>query len=362
MSPQTSTASRLPPTVCVRSPNWVGDAVMATPAFRCIRKSLPGSRILLVARGAVADVVRGSPWFDRVISYGGKGMAGAGGLSLRRCVRELRRERCDLGFILPNSFSSALMLRLAGVRRRVGYARDARSLLLTDAVRRPTQGGRFQPTYMADYYLGLCEAVGLEPESRRTELTFDAQDELEARRLVQNAGVDCDKPLMLFHPGAAYGPSKLWPEQNWARLAEMLQGEFGAQVACIGAPAEGGLVRAIGASCRAPLLDLTACGIDLQLLKPVVRMSRLLATTDSGPRHYGVALGVPTVCIMGPTRPAYSASGLAHDHVARVEVDCGPCQRKVCSRDHRCMSLLSPQDVLEVCRRALETADGEGDD
>ncbi len=151
--------------VCIRAPNWVGDVVMATPAFRAVRRSLPEAHVTLVVRQNVEPVVREAPWFDEVLSY-----SAARGRRLRGFLRvagRLRSEEHDLGLLLPNSFSSALMLRLAGVDRRVGYRRDGRSILLTDAVPRLSEGGRFKPIYMVDYYLGLCRAAGIEPATPR---------------------------------------------------------------------------------------------------------------------------------------------------------------------------------------------------
>ncbi len=349
-------------TVCIRSPNWVGDVVMATPAFRCIRSGLPGARIVLLVRESVADVLRGAPWFDHVITYRGTAPGSFPGIEFLRCVARLRRQRCELGFLLPSSFSSALMFFLGGVRRRVGYVRDGRGLLLTTPLPRPSLDGRFQPTYMVDFYLALCRAASLGADDRRTELPYSEQDVHQATQFLRDAGVDPSSPLVLLHPAAGYGPAKRWTEAGWAELARMLDGELRAQVACIGAPSGQELTGRIVALSAAPVLDLTSCGIDLHLLKCIVRMSRLLVTTDSGPRHYGVALGVPTVCLMGPTHPGYSTSGRPNDHVVRVEVECGPCQRKACTTDHRCMALLTPELVMDACRTAIERgSEADGD-
>ena len=143
--------------VCIRAPNWVGDAVMATPTFRAVRQALPRARVTLVVRQSVEAVLRAAPWFDETIVYRPGGLAAG---EFLRCTGRLRRPRRALGLVLPNSFSSALMFRLAGVRRRVGYPRDTRSFLLTDPVPRPSENGRFKPTYMVDYYLALCAQAG----------------------------------------------------------------------------------------------------------------------------------------------------------------------------------------------------------
>jgi len=342
--------------LCVRVPNWVGDVVMATPALRALRAHFADAHLTIVVRERVEAVLRRSQWFDDSIIYR---PAGDGATAdFLRCVGLLRGGRYELGLVLPNSFSSALMFRLAGIRRRVGYARDWRSFLLTDAVPRPSQDGRFKPTYMVDYYLALCGRLGIGDQGRDTELPFDEADVARAEAILSSTGVAPGEDLFLLHPGAGYGPSKRWPEARFAELAEMLVEEYGGHVALIGGPGEQHIVKAIVAGSAAPIIDLSNRGVDLHLLKCVVARSKLLVTTDSGPRHYGVALRVPTVCVMGPTHPGYSTSPRAHDHVVRLDVECGPCQRKVCPLDHRCMEEITAQMVFDACRRALESGGG----
>jgi len=362
MGPDSQLTER-PASVCIRVPNWVGDVVMATPALRCVRTRLPEAHIALVVRDKVADVLQGVPWFDEAIVYHGRPRwSPACAREFLRCAKEIRRGAFELAMILPNSFSSALMMRWGRVGRRVGYVRDARRCLLTDPVERPSEDGQFRPTYMGDFYLALCAAAGLEADGRETELPVTQELLDEARAALGRAGVEGDRPLVLLHPGAGYGPSKLWREDRFAELADALAEELDAQVACIGVARDAEMIGRIRAAARAPVADLTGCGIDLHLLKGVVKMSALMVTTDSGPRHYGVALGVPTVCLMGATHPGYTDSGRAHDHVVRVEVECGPCQKRTCSRDHRCMERITSKMVLDRCRTALETGGGSAGD
>ncbi len=337
--------------ICVRAPNWVGDAVMATPTLRALRAHFPSARITLIAPRGVALVLQGAPWFDDLLRCRAGELGPA--RDFLRCARELRGRGCELGFALPSSFSSALMLWMARVPRRVGYARDLRSALLTDAVPRPSDGGRFVPTYMVDFYLRLCQEVGIVAQDRRTELFFSPEDAAQADRILQARGIQPGEPLVLLHPGASFGPSKRWPAGSFGALADLLARDRQARIAIIGSPAERGASAEIVAGAGALVTDLTDCGIDLHLLKCVVARTSLLVTTDSGPRHYGVALGIPTVCIMGPTHPGYSTSAKPNDHVLRVEVPCGPCQRKACRRDHRCMEAITPAMAYEACVQAM---------
>lgn len=342
--------------VCVRAPNWVGDVVMAVPTLRAIRNHFPSARVTLVIRSRVEPVLRGSPWFNETLVY-----RPADGHPMRefmRCVKELRRDAYELGFVLPNSFSSALMMRLGGVARRVGYARDCRSFLLTDAVPRPSEDRRFRPTYMVDYYLGLCEEAGILPQERRVELPFTEADAGRAEEILRAQGIDLERPLFLLHPGAGFGPAKRWPAERFSRLAELLKDTWDAEIGIIAGRDERATVGAIidGTSARA--VDLSNCGVDLHLLKCIVARSALLVTTDSGPRHYGVGLGVPTICIMGPNHPGYSTSTNPNDHVVRLDVPCGPCQKKTCPREHQCMTGITAEMVLAACQAALSDSDG----
>lgn len=343
-------------TVCVRIPNWVGDVVMATPCLRAIRENLPSSRIVGVVASSVKNVLRNTPWIDQLITYRRNDTWGcSAAMEFMRCVEAIRQHKPDLGFVLPNSFSSALMLRMAGVDLTIGYQRDARSLLLSTSIPRPQNtDGTFRPIYMGEYYLALCEHFGFDISSRKTDLPYSSKDISAVESILRDRGINADRPLFLFHATAGYGPSKLWSQAKFGSLATMLQSEFDALICGIGAPAAHESIERINAQSPVVIHNLSDCGIDLHLLKALVAKSDLLVSTDSGPRHYGVALGTPTVCIMGPTDPAYSTSQRTNDHVVRVDVDCGPCQEKHCKRDHKCMSRIRPEMVFSACCQALE--------
>src|SRR4051794_36230892 len=130
-------------------PNWIGDAVMATPAIRAIREHFAGARLVGVMRPYVADVFGGAPWFDELILTH-KQTWSQGALAT---AWKLRRRRLNMSVLLPNSFRPAFIARLAGSRRIVGYARYGRSILLTDALppeREPD--GSFSVSPVVDAY------------------------------------------------------------------------------------------------------------------------------------------------------------------------------------------------------------------
>src|SRR5258705_2263828 len=108
--------------ILVRGPNWTGDLVMATPGFRALRAGFPAAHITLLVTAQLAPLLAGAPWFDALVPLDSRnrGALVRDGLALRR------RARFDLGLCLPDSIESALLMRVAGVRRIVGYARGLR--------------------------------------------------------------------------------------------------------------------------------------------------------------------------------------------------------------------------------------------
>ncbi len=340
--------------ICLRMPNWVGDVVMSTPILPSLKKSFPDSLITAVISSNVKDVIKGIREIDHVIPYERHGVGLATTRHFLSCVSKIRKTQSDLAIILPNSFSSAFMMFLAGVPKRLGYERDMRGKLLTNSIPRPVDAdGCFKPIFMARYYLKLCELIGVETDNVHPYLKYSEKDMVLAKKKLTLRGVDPDGELILLHPHAGYGPAKLWPEAYFCELTKLLDKEFSAQIAFIGGPGAAHVVDGIREKVDTKTFDLVDCGIDLHLLKCVVGLSNLLISTDSGPRHYGIALDIPTICLMGPTSPAYTDSGFKHDVVVRVNTDCGPCQKKVCRNDHRCMTRITPEMVLVKAEQLL---------
>ncbi len=335
--------------IVVRAPNWVGDVVMATPAFRSLRETFPRAHLAVVLRPYVEPILRGAPWFDEVMAVEDRGPGNFAAL-----VRRLRRGRFDLGLLLPNSFRTALEFWLGGVRRRVGYARRGRGPLLTHPVPPPRgEDGRFQPQNMVDYYLRLCAEVGCEELSQREELFITPECQRRADALFEKWSVAPGDRLIAINPGGAFGSSKLWMPERFAAVADELARRHRARIVLVGAPSERPILEAVAAAMTATPILPEPGDLDLDVLKPLMRRCCLLVTNDTGARHYAVAFGVPLVCVMGSTSPLYTNVNLERQEIVRVDVDCGPCQKKVCTTDHRCMTRITPEMVVEAAERLL---------
>jgi heptosyltransferase-2 len=141
----------------IRSTNWIGDAIMTTPAVRAIRRNFPGARISMLAKPWVVPVFAHSPHVDEIIVFDANGRHRTVGGKIR-LARELRQYRFDTAIFLQNAIEAALIAFLAGIPRRIGFDTDARRLLLTDPVRCTRSIKRIHQT---GYYLAMLEGAGL---------------------------------------------------------------------------------------------------------------------------------------------------------------------------------------------------------
>jgi heptosyltransferase-2 len=365
-----------PPRILVVQPSWVGDAVMATPTLRAIRELYRDAHIGYLMRRYVKPLYAGMPWADQLITYRtGKTKAKAGKGQFFELAARLRAARFDLAILLPNSFKTALVCKMAGIKRVVGYERDGRGFLLTDKLLPVKDRGKFIPSPIIKYYMGLAHYLGSNSRDLRMQLFVTEGERREARAVLERCGLspDLDRPasagpsggvagapVVLLNPGANYGAAKCWLPEYFAELADRLIDERGATVLLSAAPKERPLVEAIKRHMKHAPVDLSNKGTTLGSLKEIVRRCDLMVTNDTGPRHIAAAFDVPVVTIFGPTHPEWTEIYYPKERQVAVKVFCGPCQKKVCPLDHRCMTRVTPGMVFDASVALLEGKDGRG--
>jgi heptosyltransferase-2 len=344
--------------ILVRMPNWLGDVVMATPLLRTLREAYPRARLDILVQPGGALVLEGVPFVDDVLLYRRKGEH-AGLVGMRRMAAELRARRYELGIVCPNSFSSALLFRLAGVRRRLGWSYGGRGFLLTDRLVPRMRGHRRVPRPMPQYYLDLARHLGCEVLAEDAVLAVTPDGEAEADAFMARHGVG-DTPLVGLNVGAAFGPSKHWRADRFGEVATGLRARRGMRTVVLCGPGEEALGRqvedAVAAASCDDVIRTSDAVLSLAGLKSVVNRLALMVTTDTGPRHFAIAFDVPVVCVMGSTDPLMTDQPGARAEVVRLEplLDCMPCHEKVCPLQHHdCLEKLAAAPVLAAAERVL---------
>jgi heptosyltransferase-2 len=321
-------------------PNWVGDVVMATPALRALRTHVGAGTMVGVMRPYVAEVLAGSSWFDKSIVYA-KGHGDP--------IPELRAAQLDAVVLLTNSLRTGWMAYRSGARERIGMVGNLRSPLLTTKVSPLRRGWRraFLPTVAG--YLQVAQAAGAPPVAPTLELAATAADERLADGVWQRLGWRRASRVAVFNTGGAFGAAKDWPGEHFAALARRLavERDFCVLVNC--GPKERDaarkIVTAAGEGRVASLAD--EADLPIGLTKAIIRRASLLVTTDSGPRFFGVAFGVPTVTLFGPTSTEFTRTFSRYETSVSLGLECQPCMKRVCPLGHhKCMRDLSVERVM----------------
>jgi heptosyltransferase-2 len=327
----------------------VGDVVMATPALRALRHAHPEAEIVLEGRRFLEGLVDGLPSIDRFLADPGRGLRSA----IER-ARTLRAAGFDWAVLLPDSVRSALGPFLARVPIRAGYARDPlRRAMLTLSLAAPREGGRRVPVSMIERYLRVTRALGCADRGDALELPVGdpARERLTER--LEASGVASSDALLIVTPGASFGSSKLWPVEHFASACDGIARDLGLRTLLAPGPGEEAIAARIADAMQSPALNLADPPTTLAELAALIERARLVLTNDTGPRHVAVALGCPVVTLMGPTDPRHTAHLLERQRVLRTRVDCSPCHHKTCPIDHRCMTRLTPDQVLTAAKELL---------
>lgn len=329
--------------ILIRATNWIGDAVMTTPALGAVRAAFPGAEIVIAANPLVAELFRHHPYCDRVLVFDKRGPH-RGVKGLMRFCGLLRRERFDLAILLQNAIEAAVMAFLGGIPRRAGYRTDGRGFLLTHGI---PVGESERRLHHTDYYLKMLSALGVAGGDGCLRLECTPEELVWADEKLEGG------PWVAVNPGAAYGSAKRWVPERFAQVADRLSAESGAKIVLIGGPGETEIGRDIEEAMHSSPLNFIGRTAVRQMMAILARC-RLMVTNDSGPMHVAAAFGVPIVAVFGSTDHTTTSPLARTCRIIRKQIDCAPCLLRQCPTDHRCMEAISVEDVLCGARELLE--------
>jgi heptosyltransferase-2 len=309
-----------------------------------VRARFPDAHISILARPYVADIYRDQQVADELIAYDVKGVHN--GLAGRnRLAAELRSKKFDVALLLQNAFDAAWLAWRAGIPRRIGYARDGRSLLLTDAIAVPTTGEI--PEHEKFYYLELVRRVGwLQdlPDEKFIRLTVPADRSASAEETLRANGARQNILRIAVGAGASYGSAKCWPPERFAAALNLLQDQRDMDVILFGTPSELPVNNAIVAGLRKQPINLAGQTTIAELPSLLSRCGIFLGN-DSGAMHVAAAVGLPVVAVFGPTDPSGTAPVTPCVTIVAEKPYCSPCFLRRCPTDHRCMTAVQPTAV-----------------
>ncbi len=365
-----------PTRILVRGVNWLGDAVMSTPALLRLRERFPEAHITLLTPEKLRDLWLHHPAVNDVVSF-------APGEGVFSVSRKLKGKNFDLALVLPNSPRSALEVWLARVPKRVGYARPWRNWFLTllvqerpgavamqkhtvaeikhliDSSARPqlsTLNSQPSSAHHIHQYLHLVAALGANPEPLAPRLVVTDGEVTAVREKFGLAKLGASgRPMLALNPGAEYGPAKRWPIERWTEAAAEVQRRTNCFWLILGGRSDAELAKraATGIASHLNLAGQTS----LRELMALLKLCRVLLTNDTGPMHVAAALGTPVVAPFGSTSPELTGPGLPGDPSHRLlksDAPCSPCFLRECPIDFRCMDGISVEQVMNAVLETLK--------
>jgi len=352
--------------ILIRGTNWIGDAVMTLPAIRAVRQTLPNAHITLLIKPWVSGIFKENPDIDEIMLYSDEYKGIVGKLKLSWMIRQ---KKFETAILFQNAFDAALITWLARVPERIGYLKDMRGRLLTNAVPVDKQT---ESRHQIHYYLDLVKSIGMKTEDTHPHIYISDMEREEASLLLKStfsannpspvirypvpygAGRH-QSPLVGINPGATYGSAKRWPAKNFACLIDRITSELNGRVIMFGGRSEIAIANEIIQETQNPSPVLNVAGkTDLRELAALISECNAFVTNDSGPMHMAYALNVPTVAIFGSTdSTATGPVGEGHKVITK-NTPCSPCLKRECPEGHlRCMTGITPDEVLSVLKEIV---------
>ena len=344
--------------ILIRATNWVGDAILALPALRAVRRRFPEAEIAILARPYVVDVYRDQGICNQLLADDSQSKH-SGILGRERLAAELRAMRFDVALLLQNAFGAAWLAWRAKVPERIGYARDGRRFLLTHPVPVPKSGEI--PRHERFYYLELLRRAGWIDAPLEEPLITLYVSELNRRRAAEflvASGARQDSLRIAIGAGASYGSAKCWPPSRFAELVNRIRAQADADVILFGTASEAAVSRAISSELHRPPIDLTE-KTAIADLPALLSQCHLFIGNDSGAMHVAAAVGLPVVAVFGPTDPQGTAPVTPRSTIVQQKPYCSPCFLRHCPTDHRCMRSITSEMVEAATKPWLHAAEAK---
>ena len=327
----------------------LGDIVHAIPVAAALRRAFPSARIDWLVSAKHRELLDLVPVIDRRLVLKDRS-DGAGGTGLRDAVRELRQNRYDVVFDLQGLVKSAILARITGARRVVGfssrYLRESLARAFYTEVFDPGGRGMYDPreSHVVQTNLGLLTTIGLTVV--QPEFPLERVETETATAMRKRAGTR----YALINPGAAW-PNKQWPAARYGAVAHAIEAQHGLKTIVTWGPGEEALAQeVVRASDGSAVISPRTSIADLVSL---IRGAALMISGDTGPTHVGSALGTPIVGIYGPTRPSRNGPWAAGDITISRDAICRCHHLRRCTQDRMCLLDVDAVEVVDAVSRRL---------
>ena len=307
----------------------LGDVVMSLPALRAIRERFPNAEITVVVGKPGAEVVTLSGYANRALAVDRVSLRdGPKLVSIARIVKlvkEVRRAKYDFVIDLHSLSETNLLGFLSGAPKRLYSRRPGRSLnYLANFSPQPPLEEDHRQRHLVDRYLDVLLPLEVTGADRQPRLRTRAEDNAAIDRLLKKEKAESGSPLVGLFPGAGH-PSRRWPLEQFAALADYLVRNDGARPLVFAGPEERQLIPQIKNLFPRSAIILNRLTIP-QMAAAQARLA-VFVSNDTGPMHVAAAVGTPVVLLLDRRAPeSYLPLGKQHrviysSTIPKLEVD-----------------------------------------
>ena len=333
--------------IIVRSPNWLGDAIMAIPAMCCLKTLLvDNGRFCVVTPDNLTPLYSSIPWITDLISIG------SGHSALAKDQKnKIKDFNAELGFVFLNSFRSAWYLRF-GAKKLYGASNGIRDLLFTKTFKvKWKRANAYETVHQSEKYLAMVYDLGCEKwDNKYPEFCLKAVGEPLKKQVAEFFH---NEKILVIAPGAAYGPAKRWDINSYVEVCRYWIDNNNGKVIIVGAEKEINTAAQIRSCLDAKaVIDVTG-KTSLNDLMCILKKAQLCLSNDSGIMHLGSALDIKGIAIFGSTDP-YATGPLSKNWTVVIKAQkCAPCFARECKnpdKNYLCLKTIAPKDVIDIIR------------
>lgn len=329
----------------------IGDVLLSTPVIKAVRERYPQAFIAMVVSPYAKDIVEGNPYLDAVIIYDKDGKHKSWARSMK-FAHNLEKKKFDLAIVLHPMNRAHIFTYLSGIPKRVGYDRKL-GFLLTDRISHTKERGE---KHELEYNLDLLEYLEIGVEDKDLFMPIKKESEEWVDDLFKQEGIKADDKLLAINPAASC-PSKVWPFERFAEVADRLAQKYGFKILVVSGSKDLLIAQDVIKNMRSSVISLAGKTSVSQLASLLKRCS-LFISNDSGPVHIASGVGTPVISIFGRKQRGLSPKrwgpvGLK-DKVLHKDAGCIECLAHNCKKQFACLKAISVEDVISCADSILK--------
>lgn len=335
--------------IIIVEPNWIGDVIFTTPAFKAIKESYPKSFLAVVAARRAAPILENNPYIDEIFKLDEK-KEEKSIFSKIKFIKKIRSYNFDRAIFFHRSLTKTLLIYLSRVKEIIGYDYKKRSMLLTKKI--PTINK--DSVHKQDYYLNILKISGIKINDKNCQVYLTKQEEKKIKQSIPEINSSQDNYLIGLNPFSNWLP-KNWPLSDYQKLVEKILAQLPNSLFFITAKNKQESISKYFWQFGKKVRDLSG-KTNLRELASLYKNLDLVISGDSGPLHLAGSVGTKFIAIFGPTNPKCTkpVNNIA-SHLLFENNDCKvPCYLENCLKGYYCMKKIKPDLVAGLSAGLLK--------